>query len=126
MLPASTALLRRTDPRRFCDAACMIAWTIPTTASMTKTSTKKAPTMAPGLRRLYAPEPVPVDADPDGSPLAVAGVAVVAVRERWEVDDRWWIPERLSREYFELVLVSGRSVVVFRCGLSGRWYRQRA
>jgi hypothetical protein len=82
--------------------------------------------MTPGLRRLYAPEPVAVKAGPDGSPLAVEGTAVAVVRERWEVDDRWWIPERLRREYFELALVNGRSVVVFRCGLSGRWYRQRA
>jgi hypothetical protein len=78
------------------------------------------------LRRLYAPEPVAVEAGPDGSPLLVAGVGVAAVREHWAVDDRWWIPERLRREYFELALVNGRSVVVFRCALSGRWYRQRA
>ena len=81
--------------------------------------------MTPGPRRLYAPEPVAVKAGLDGSPLAVGGVAA-AVRERWEVDDRWWIPERLRREYFELTLVDGRSAVVFRCALSGRWYRQRA
>jgi hypothetical protein len=82
--------------------------------------------MTPGLRRLYAPQPVVVRIASDGSPLAIDGVAVEAVRERWEVDDRWWIPERLRREYFELVLANGRSVVVFRCALSGRWYRQRA
>jgi hypothetical protein len=82
--------------------------------------------MAPGLRRLYAPEPVAVRAAGEGVPVAVAGVAVEAVRERWEVDDRWWVPQPLRREYFELALANGRSVVVFRCLLSGRWYRQRA
>jgi hypothetical protein len=82
--------------------------------------------MTPGLRRLYAPEPVAVRADGEGVPLAVGGIAVAAVREQWEVDDRWWIPERLRREYFELALANGRSAVVFRCALSGRWYRQRA
>jgi hypothetical protein len=82
--------------------------------------------MSPGPRRLYAPEPVAVETRPDGRPLAVGGVAVEAVREQWEVDDRWWIPEWLLREYFELVLANGRSVVVFRCPLPGRWYRQRA
>jgi hypothetical protein len=82
--------------------------------------------MTPGLRRLYAPEPVTVRADEEGVPLTVDGIAVAAVRERWEVDDRWWIPERLRRGYFELALANGRSVVVFRCALSGRWYRQRA
>jgi len=82
--------------------------------------------MTPGLRRLYAPQPVAVKIGADGVPLAVEGVEVAAMRERWEVDDRWWIPERLRREYFELALVDGRSTVVFRCALSGRWYRQRA
>jgi hypothetical protein len=82
--------------------------------------------MTPGLRRLYAPEPVAVETGAAGAPLAVGGIAIEAVRERWEVDDRWWTPQRLRREYFELALVDGRSVVVFHCALSGRWYRQRA
>jgi hypothetical protein len=82
--------------------------------------------MTPGPRRLYAPEPVSVEAALDSSPLRLDGVAVEAIREQWEVDDRWWVPERLRRQYFELALVDGRSVVVFRCALSGRWCRQRA
>lgn len=82
--------------------------------------------MTPGLRRLYAPEPAAVRVGADGAPTMLAGVAVEAIRERWEVDDRWWTPQRLRREYFELVLADGRSAVVFRCLLSGRWYRQRA
>jgi hypothetical protein len=82
--------------------------------------------MTPGLRRLYAPAPAAVEPGPDGSPARLGGVAVEAIRERWEVDDRWWIPQQLRREYFELALANGRSVVVFRCILSGRWYRQRA
>ncbi len=82
--------------------------------------------MTPGLRRLYAPLPVTVRTGPDGSPLAVDGVAVAAVREKWLVDDRWWTPRRLRRLYYELALVDGRAVVVFHCALTGRWYRQRA
>jgi hypothetical protein len=82
--------------------------------------------MTPGLRRLYAPEPVAVATDGEGAPLAVGEVAAETVREEWVVDDRWWIPEKLQRHYFELALASGRSVVVFRCAPSGRWYRQRA
>jgi hypothetical protein len=82
--------------------------------------------MTAGTRRLYAPESVAVRTAADGTPVAVAGVAVEAVREQWEVDDRWWVPRKLRREYHELALVSGRSAVVFRCALSDRWYRQRA
>jgi hypothetical protein len=82
--------------------------------------------MTPGSRRLYAPEPVTVRAGPGGSPLSADGIDVEAVREEWVVDDRWWIPERLQRHYFELALADGRSLVAFRCALGGRWYRQRA
>jgi hypothetical protein len=82
--------------------------------------------MAPGLRRLYAPEPAEVELGSEGAPVAVDRVAVEAVREEWLVGDRWWTPQPLHRHYFELALVDGRAIVVFRCGFSGRWYRQRA
>jgi hypothetical protein len=80
--------------------------------------------MSPGLRRLYAPWRVEVEADTGGRPLAVEGVGVAAIREEWVVEDRWWTLRRLRRHYFELALVDGRNVVVFRAG-GGRWYRQR-
>jgi hypothetical protein len=79
--------------------------------------------MTPALRQLYAPRPVRTERGPGGTPRAVEGVAVAAVREEWIVEDRWWTPRPLLRHYFELVLVDGRNVVVFRSG--GRWYRQR-
>lgn len=82
--------------------------------------------MNPGLKRLYAPEPVAVRLGPEQAPVAVAGVAVEAVRERWVVEDRWWEPGRLRRAYFELALADGRVAVVYRCAVSGGWYRQRA
>ncbi len=82
--------------------------------------------MTPGLRRLYAPAPARVRPGAAGVPASVDGVAAEALRERWLVDDRWWVPQRLRREYFELVLADGRSVVVFHCLLSDRWFRQRA
>ncbi len=82
--------------------------------------------MTPGLRRLYAPAPVAVRTGSAGAPLVVDEVAVEAVREEWEIDDRWWVPEKLQRHYFDLGLAGGRSVVVFRSARNGRWYRQRA
>jgi hypothetical protein len=81
--------------------------------------------MTRGVRRLYGPARVRVEVDSEGVPTAVAGVEVVAVREEWVVEDRWWTPRRLWRHYFELVLVDGRNVVVFRSSET-RWYRQRA
>jgi hypothetical protein len=81
--------------------------------------------MSPGLRRLYVPRPVRVEADRVGEPIAVDGVAVEAVREEWVVEDRWWTPQPLGRHYFELVLSNGRNLVIFRSIVSRRWYRQR-
>jgi hypothetical protein len=72
--------------------------------------------VTPGLRRLYAPNRAEVEVGPSGTPSRVDGTAVAAVREEWRVDDR----------YFELAMVDGRSLVVFRCGVTGRWHRQRA
>jgi hypothetical protein len=78
-------------------------------------------------RAVYRPRPVEVEAPNDGVPSAVSSVAVDAVREEWLVEDRWWTPRPLRRRYFELVLIDGRNVVVFR-ELAGadRWFLQRA
>jgi hypothetical protein len=78
------------------------------------------------LRRLYRPEPVAVHTGAEGVPVEVGAVAVESLRERWLVDDRWWTPRAwLHREYFELVLVDGSSLVVFQDLRRQRWFRQR-
>jgi hypothetical protein len=82
--------------------------------------------MSPTLRSLYTPRPALVEVGPEGAPREVDGTEVEAVREEWEVADRWWGPRPLRRRYFELALADGRSLVVFRSDPSGRWYRQRA
>ena len=79
-----------------------------------------------GSRRLGAPQPASVDADFRGTPVAVGAVAVDTLREEWVVEDRWWTGRPLRRRYFELVLVDGRNVVVFRDLVEGGWYLQRA
>jgi hypothetical protein len=71
------------------------------------------------------PCPVPV-ACKRGVPVAVSGVPVVSLREEWRVVDRWWTERPVRRRYFEVVLESGRNVVVFRDEQDGRWYRQSA
>jgi hypothetical protein len=81
--------------------------------------------MTPGLRRLYVPRPVRVEAYEAGKPTSIDGVAVEAVREEWVVEDRWWTPNPLGRHYFELALADGSNLVVFRSIVSKRWYRQR-
>jgi hypothetical protein len=62
----------------------------------------------------------------DETPTVINRVGVAAVRDEWRVVDRWWTEEPVSRRYFEVVLDSGRNVVVFRDELMGKWYRQQA
>jgi hypothetical protein len=76
---------------------------------------------------VYWPRPIEIVSDGDGVPVEVAGVKVEALREQWLVEDRWWTPKPLQRAYFELVLVDGRNLVVFREPAdSGSWFEQRA
>jgi hypothetical protein len=42
------------------------------------------------------------------------------------VADRWWTEEPVRRNYYEVVLETGRNVVVFRDEASGTWFRQSA
>jgi hypothetical protein len=76
-------------------------------------------------RRLNEPAAVLVLAE-DEIPTAVNRVGVATVREEWRVVDRWWTEEPVRRRYFEVVLETGRNVVVFRDELTGKWYRQQA
>jgi hypothetical protein len=79
-----------------------------------------------GSRRLGAPRPAAVEPDEHGTPAAVGAVGVDTVREEWVVEDRWWTGRPLRRRYFELVLIDGRNVVVFRDLVGGGWFLQRA
>lgn len=67
-----------------------------------------------------------MQADESGVPLAVGTRDVDSVREEWVVEDRWWTGRPLRRRYFELVLVDGRNIVVFRDLVAGGWFLQRA
>jgi hypothetical protein len=66
-----------------------------------------------------------VESRVDGSPLRVDREGVALVREEWRVVDRWWTEMPVSRCYFDVVLESGRNVVVFRDEEVGRWFSQR-
>jgi hypothetical protein len=76
-------------------------------------------------RRLNEPAAVLVLAEEE-IPTAVNRVGVATVREEWRVVDRWWTEEPVRRRYFEVVLETGRNVVVFRDEPTGKWYRQQA
>lgn len=81
--------------------------------------------MTPSARRVNVPRPAVVIAGRGGRPLAVEGHEVVATRESWLVEDRWWTNRPLRRRYWEVVTLDGRDLVVFRDLVERRWYRQR-
>jgi hypothetical protein len=81
--------------------------------------------VSPAARRLAVPRPSTVLTGPGGRPLAVDRHEVVAVRESWLIEDRWWTERPLRRRYWELVTVDGRDLVVFRDLQEGGWYRHR-
>ena len=53
-------------------------------------------------------------------------MGVEAVREEWRVVDRWWTEEPVRRRYFEVLLETGRNVVVFCDEERGGWFTQQA
>jgi hypothetical protein len=70
-----------------------------------------------------APRPALVEANFDGTPWQVNRRSVALVREEWRVVDRWWTEEPVDRRYFEVVLESGESTVVFQ--EDGKWFSQK-
>ena len=78
-----------------------------------------------GAKHLGRPRPVAIEAGEDGLPTAFGASSVDSILEDWLVEDRWWSDRPVRRRYLELVLVSGRCVLVFRDLNSGRWYTQR-
>jgi hypothetical protein len=75
---------------------------------------------------LGSPRPARVRSGARGVPAAVDALRVEHILEEWVVEDRWWTGRPLRRRYFELVLVNGRNVVVFRDLVGGGWFLQRA
>jgi hypothetical protein len=69
---------------------------------------------------------VAVTSAPDGTPrdVTIEGVrrGVMTVRDDWLVQDLWWTDRAVDRHYFELVLDSGRLVVVYREAAGGAWF----
>jgi hypothetical protein len=50
---------------------------------------------------------------------------VMAVQDRWRIDDEWWRDAGVSRMYYEVLLDGGRVVTVYRDLVGGGWWSQR-
>ncbi|HEX4717749.1 MAG TPA: hypothetical protein VH300_04405 [Thermoleophilaceae bacterium] len=78
-----------------------------------------------GAKRLGRPRSVEVQLGAGGLPASYGATHVESVLEDWLVEDRWWSDRPVRRRYLELVLETGRCVLVFRDLTNGRWYSQR-
>ena len=66
------------------------------------------------LRRLAEPRGVRVATAGAGRPTRVAGRTVIAIRESWLVEDRWWAETAVRRHYWEVIDSRGAVTVIFR------------
>ena len=78
-------------------------------------------------RPVNVPEPVKVAEDASGLPAAVGGKrrqAVTTIEDRWRIDDEWWRAEPVTRLYYDVLLASGRHMVLYKDLNDSAWYRQ--
>ena len=82
---------------------------------------------ADAAKPVNTPEPVRVEEDASGLPLAVRlprRVRIAAIEDRWRIDDEWWRAEPVSRLYYNVFLASGDRWVLYKDLITGDWYRQ--
>ena len=80
------------------------------------------------LRPLNEPQPMAVQADERGQPVALTlrgeRMSVGSIEDQWRIEDEWWRDQTISRAYFEVLLADGRRTTVFRNNATGEWYGQ--
>ena len=78
-------------------------------------------------RPINTPEPVNVEEDTTGQPVALKKKhrqAIDSIDDRWRIDDEWWRPEPVARLYYAVRLASGQRLVLYHDLSHGGWYRQ--
>ncbi len=79
------------------------------------------------LKPVNLPEPVLVEEDSHGLPVAVRTKhrqTIIANLDRWRIDDEWWRNEPVSRLYYAVLLTSGQKLVLSKNLVDNHWYRQ--
>jgi hypothetical protein len=82
---------------------------------------------ADASKPVNTPEPIRVEEDASGLPLAVRlkrRLRIAAIEDRWRIDDEWWRSESISRFYYNALLADGQWLVLYKDLVSGEWYRQ--
>jgi hypothetical protein len=82
---------------------------------------------ADASKPVNTPEPVRVEENASGLPLAVRlkrRLRVMTIEDRWRIDDEWWRAGPVSRFYYNVLLASGDRWILYKDLVSGEWYRQ--
>ena len=82
---------------------------------------------ADAYKPVNAPEPLKVEEDAAGLPVAVRlkrRQPVATIEDRWRLDDEWWRAEPVSRVYYNVLLASGQRLVLYKDLVTGDWYEQ--
>ena len=74
------------------------------------------------------PQPVAVETGASALPAAVLVRGrlrtVLAITDRWRIDDEWWRAE-ISRAYYAVELEGGVRLTIFRDMVTGAWFQQQ-
>jgi hypothetical protein len=82
---------------------------------------------ADASKPVNAPEPIRVEENASGLPLAVGlkrRLRVMTIEDKWRIDDEWWRVGPVSRFYYNSLLADGQRLVLYKDLVSGEWYRQ--
>ena len=73
------------------------------------------------------PVPVKIEENKNGRPVAVKDKRrhpVMTIEDCWRIDDEWWRAEPVSRIYYNILLTSGRRMVLYKDLTRDDWYEQ--
>lgn len=88
----------------------------------------RTPARAGGLLPMNLPQSAAVEADTSHLPTAVLVRgklrSVLAINDRWRIDDEWWRTE-ISRTYYAVELEGGTRLTIFRDLVTGAWFQQQ-
>jgi hypothetical protein len=84
---------------------------------------------ADAYKPVNTPEPLKVEEDAAGLPVAVRMKRsfqgrIATIEDRWRIDDEWWRAAPLSRLYYNVLLASGQRLVLYKDLITGEWYQQ--
>jgi hypothetical protein len=84
------------------------------------------------VRPLNAPAPLRVGTDEQGRVVWIWRQGrrrprrVVAIQDRWRIDDEWWREHRIARMYYAVVLDDGALLTLYQDLVTESWFEQRA